>query len=179
VIKKYIAFLRGINVGGNNKVEMSKLKSMFEEMDYTNVITYINSGNVIFDATSNDTDIIADQIESKLNETFGFQVGVVVRDVANVNNICKKTPDDWTEDKVQRTYVLFLLNEFDNKEVTKHLNAVPGVDNILHVEGAIIWNMRKADYHKSGMKNLIGTPLYKGSTARNINTVRKLSEMCK
>lgn len=104
---------------------------------------------------------------------------MVVRDKVNIFAICKKTPENWTEDKEQRTYVLFLFKKFDNEDATKHLNSVVGIDNILHVDGAIIWNMRKADYNKSGMKKLMATPLYKGSTARNINTVRKLAEMCK
>lgn len=58
MMKKYVALLRGINVGGNNKVEMSKLKALFEKMGYTNVVTYINSGNVIFEAHSESTDIL-------------------------------------------------------------------------------------------------------------------------
>ena len=58
---KYIALLRGINVGGKNKVEMPRLKTLFESLGYTDVHTYINSGNIIFTANS-DADSILDTI---------------------------------------------------------------------------------------------------------------------
>lgn len=174
---KYIALLRGINVGGNNKVDMKTLKTTFEELGYTKVSTYINSGNVIFETKSKDQLLLQTEIENKLKDVFGFVIKVMIRSAENLNMICKNIPMDWTDDAIFRTYVLFLGKEFDNRETLKLLNTEPTVDKLLYLPGVIVWNMNKGSYTKSGMKDLIGTNLYKNMTVRNINTVRKLEKL--
>ena len=82
---QYIAFLRGINVGGNHKVEMPKLKMAFETMGYTDVSTYINSGNVIFSSTKENFDTI----EPFLEKVFKFVIPVIVRSAKNIKNVTK------------------------------------------------------------------------------------------
>ncbi len=181
-MKKYVALLRGINVGGNNKVEMSKLKKVFEKLGFSNVSTYINSGNVIFevdkggDVDGTDDASLADKIEKSLYKTFGFNIRVVLRDSKNIQKICKEVPLDCTNDTEQKTDVLFLWDEFDNKK-SIDLIAMTEVDNLRYISGAIVWNVKRVDYKKSGMNKFIGTKVYKNMTARNINTVRKLGEL--
>jgi uncharacterized protein (DUF1697 family) len=178
---KYVAFLRGINVGGNNKIPMKDLKSAFDELGLTNVQTYINSGNVIFGANSHPhtTKQLEKLIEDKINAKFGFKTDVMVRSSHSIFLICKEVPSTWLEDEIHRTYVMFLSNTFDSPESINLLNINHDVDKVRYIKGALVWHMYKLDYAKSGMKNLIGTKLYKNMTARNINTVRKLSEMLK
>lgn len=176
---KYTALLRGINVGGNNKVDMKILKTAFEELGYTSVSTYINSGNVIFETKSKDQSLLQIDIETKIKNIFGFVIKVIIRSAENLNMICKNIPMDWTDDTIFRTYVLFPGKEFDNRETLKLLNTEPTVDKLLYLPGVIVWNMNKGSYTKSGMKDLIGTSLYKNMTVRNINTVRKLNTLLK
>ena len=71
---KYVAFLRGINVGGNNKVEMPKLKKAFESSGYKNVATYINTGNVIFESDKKNPGTLAQEIEKILKNLGFFQL---------------------------------------------------------------------------------------------------------
>ncbi|MCK9345108.1 MAG: DUF1697 domain-containing protein [Candidatus Pacebacteria bacterium] len=170
---KYVALLRGINVGGNNKVEMSKLKKVFKDLGYENVLTYINSGNVIFDADKTDVSVI----ERALKKNFKFDIKVVVRDLKNIQKLCKAIPKEWVNDPEQKTDVLFLWEEYDNKKSLDLININKDVDNLLYVSGAIVWNVQRKDYKKSGMNKLIGTPVYKHMTSRNVNTTRKLLEL--
>lgn len=176
---KYVALLRGINVGGNSKVEMIKLKKAFESLGYKNVSTYINSGNVIFETDMEDTSVLVNDIEKKLKKIFKFYIRIVVRDQKNIQELCKKIPRTMTNDTEQRTDVLFLWDEFDKKQSIKLIERSVGIDNLKYIAGAIIWNLKRSDYTKSRMNKFIGTQLYKNMTARNINTVRKLGELMK
>lgn len=170
---KYVALLRGINVGGNNKTEMSKLKKVFESLGFENVSTYINSGNVIFKTHKKDLEPL---IEKTLKKTFGFEIRIVIRDEKNIKKLCKAIPKDWLNDAEQRTDVLFLWNEFDSKK-SLDLIKTTEVDTLKYINGAIVWNVKRTDVSKSGMNKFIGTTIYKNMTARNINTVRKLNEL--
>lgn len=172
-MKKYVALLRGINVGGNKKVEMLKLRKVFESLGFLNVSTYINTGNVIFETNKKDLDSF---IEEALIKTFGFEIKVVVRDAKNIQKLCKAIPEDWENNSKQKTDILFLRNEFDNRKSIGLIKAKQ-VDTLKYIDGAIVWNVARKDYTKSGMNNFIGTVVYKNMTARNINTVRRLNEM--
>jgi uncharacterized protein (DUF1697 family) len=175
-MKKYIALLRGINVGGNSKVEMPRLKKVFEELGFSGVSTYINSGNVIFETNKDDdVSLVVKKIEKSLLEIFGFKIRIVVRDIKNIQKLCKDVPAEWKNDEEQKTDILFLWDEFDNKK-SIDLIKTTSVDNLKYTDGAIIWNIKRVDQNKSGMKKFIGTEVYKNMTARNVNTVRKLGE---
>lgn len=177
-MKKYVALLRGINVGGNNKVEMKKLREVFESLGFSSVSTYINSGNVVF-ASSEKVDGLSKKIEKALEKTFGFAIRVVVRDAKNIQALIKKIPSHWKNDSEQRTDVLFLWDEFNKKTTLSLIVTTKDIDSLLYIPGAIVWNMKRSGYNKSGMRKFIGTLVYKNMTARNINTVRKLSVLLK
>lgn len=170
---KYVALLRGINVGGNNKVEMPKLKKVFEDLGYLNVSTYINSGNVIFDTSNVDISTL----ERALKKNFKFDIKVVVRDVKTIQKLCKAIPPEWGNDAEQKTDILFLWDEYDNKKSLGLIKINKDVDNLLYASGAIVWNVNRKDYKKSGMNKFIGSQVYKHMTSRNVNTTRKLLEL--
>ena len=176
-MKKYVALLRGINVGGNNKIEMAKLKNCFESLGYTNVVTYINSGNVIFETKKNDATKLTDDIQKAIKKVFKLNIPVVLRDQKNIEKVSNKIPSDWVNDKEYKTDVLFLWDEYANKNTIKLIDTNPKVDTLLYIDGAIIWHLKKKDYGKSKMNNIIGTEVYKNMTVRNINTVRKLATL--
>ncbi len=171
----YLALLRGINVGGNNKVSMSELKKIFESLDFTQVFTYINSGNVIFQTSAQ---VVTEKIELALKKTLGFEIRVVVRDAKNIQKLCSEIPLRWKNDTEHKTDVLFLWPEFAHKKSIGLITATE-VDTLTYLDGAIVWHIDKKNYNKSGLHKFIGTHLYKNMTARNINTVRKLGELMK
>lgn len=174
-MKKYVALLRGINVGGNKKVEMAKLKQVFENLGFSNVSTYINSGNVIFSTEREDLESMTAEVETAIEKNFGFKVPTLLLDSKKIKNICKKVPENIVNDDSMRTDVLFLWDKFDKKGTVDLIETNKNVDNLTYLPGAIVWTLLRKDLNKSGMKKFIGTEVYKHMTARNINTVRKLN----
>src|SRR5690554_4119915 len=133
----YVALLRGINVGGNNKVDMKKLKTTFESLGFSNVVTYINSGNIVFEEKVKKQNLITSEIEKAIKRDFRLDIKVLLRDFKSIEIICKKLPATWVKNEVMRTDVMFLWEEFDNPEVIKQLKVNP-VDNVKYVQGAIL-----------------------------------------
>jgi uncharacterized protein (DUF1697 family) len=175
-MQRYVALLRGINVGGNSKVEMSKLKKVFESLRFTEVSTYINSGNVIFSAPKKQPKLLARTIERALEKAFRFPIKVLVRDVKSIQKLTKAIPKQWQNNAEMRTEIFFLWDEFDKKSTLKEISVNTDVDCLVYIHGAIVWNLLRKNYTKSRMHKLIGTKVYKHMTARNVNTLRKLAE---
>lgn len=169
----FLALLRGINVGGNKKVEMPRLKQVFEDLGYAKVSTYINTGNILFESASEDFSAI----EPALAKAFGFEIRTVIRSAENIKKLCEKIPEEWQNDGKQKTDILFLWKEFDRPSVLDEIRIAPDLDRVKYSEGALIWNIDVKDWGKSGMSKFVGTPLYKNMTARNVNTVRKLNAL--
>lgn len=173
----YVALLRGINVGGNNKVDMKRLKATFESSGFSNVVTYINSGNIVFEVLSQEhDDQIVEKIEKAINQDFQLEIKVLLRNYKNIDTICQKLPATWVKNEKMRTDVIFLWEKFDKPGVLKQIQINP-VDNVKYIPGALLWNVDSKDYSKSSMQKLIGTELYRNMTIRNVNTVRKLHEI--
>jgi uncharacterized protein (DUF1697 family) len=171
---KYIALLRGINVGGNRKVPMADLRAAFEQMGFTGVSTYINSGNVIFAA---DTVPDRSEIEQVLEQKFGFTIDTLVLSRAEVISVLQAIPGEWQNDTEQRSDVLFLFPDVDSPDVIHHIGYRPEFETIHYVPGALISNVTRENRSKSSLMKLVGTPLYRRMTIRNITTARKLAEI--
>ncbi len=172
----YLALLRGINVGGNNKVEMKKLKAVFEALGFKNVVTYINSGNIVFESLSKKQDMIANKIEKAIKTGFNLDIQVSVRNFKEMETICRKLPKTWVKNAKMRTDILFLREEVDKPKIIRQLQVNP-VDTVKYIPGALLWNVVGKNYSKSGMLKLLGTEAYRNMTIRNVTTVRKLYQM--
>jgi uncharacterized protein (DUF1697 family) len=104
---KQVAILRGINVGGHNKVSMDALKKAFESMGFENVKTLLASGNVLFDAPQ--TSALVKKIEGKLEKTFGYEIDVLVSTIKELQHLDKDNPFKGIQVTPQtRLYVTFL-----------------------------------------------------------------------
>lgn len=107
-MRRYIALLRGINVSGKNKISMSELKSYFIELGYADVLTYLNTGNVIFSASETDEIILADTIKAMIHKRFDLDIPVFVISQEKLENLLSHAPDWWgTEDKYVSMKMLF------------------------------------------------------------------------
>ena len=171
----YVALLRGINVGGKNKVEMKKLKGTFEEAGMSNVTTYINSGNVVFTDNRRKASRISEVLEKAITADFGLEIKVLSRDLPSVRKLLKALPDEWTNDASMRCDVMFLWERFDRADVLKDLKIKPEIEDVVYIPGAVIWRVDRDNVMKSRMTKVVGTDLYRGMTIRNCNTVRKLA----
>lgn len=175
---KYVALLRGINVGGNTKVEMPRLKSVFEALGFNDVSTYINSGNVIF-CDSRPPKLLVPLIEKALAREFNLNLRVVLRSEENIAKLCKEIPGGWTNGSEQKTDVMFLWEEIDSPDILNKVVINPKLENVLYIDGALVWNVGRENVTKGNAVKLIKTDLYKYMTIRNINTVRKLGALMK
>lgn len=172
---KYIALLRGINIGGNRKVEMSILRTLFQSLRYTDVATYINSGNVIFESNKKQ-DEIQTEIEHKLGKEFGFEIQTLIKTKKEMKIIAAAIPENWHNDSTYKTDVAYLFPEIDSKKTINDLPVNKEFIDLRYVKGAIYWNIERKNYNKSRLNKLIGHKLYRLMTIRNINTARYLAE---
>ncbi len=169
----YVALLRGINIGGRNKVVMSELKVGLERAGLSNVSTYINSGNILFSSDETRPDIVA-TVGRVITELFGLDIKVLLRSQAEIRATVTAMKDDWHTDATSRYDVMFLWDDVDNEESLKLITVKPEIESVEYVPGAFLWRVHKKDYGKSGVSKIVGTHLYKHMTVRNSNTARKL-----
>jgi uncharacterized protein (DUF1697 family) len=163
-----------VNVGGKAMVSMATLKSCFEQLGFQNVKTYINSGNVVFSAAQGTRDILAGRIEAALDATFDPGIHVLVKTQEELQKLATAIPADWANSTDTRCDVIFLWAAIDSPQVLKELPGNPEIEDVRYVPGAVVWHMSRPLVPRSRMTRIIGTPLYKQMTIRNINTVRKL-----
>jgi uncharacterized protein (DUF1697 family) len=174
---KYVALLRGINVGGDRKVDMKQLKTTFEGMGLGEVRTYINSGNVIFSAKPGDARNLKRALERAIKADFGFPVTVLLRDATEMAALLEELPDNWANDDAAKCDVIFLGEDVDAPEVLEQLVIKPDIDDVHYIPGAVLWRVERPNVTRSGLTKLVGTELYAQTTVRNCNTVRKLAEL--
>lgn len=104
----YVALLRGINVGGNNKISMQELKTTFEDAGMTSVVTYINSGNVVFSDSVYKQSELASLLEEGILKDFGLAIKVLVRSLDEIAEVMGALPDPWQNNKEMKSDVMFL-----------------------------------------------------------------------
>ncbi|MGG3803550.1 DUF1697 domain-containing protein [Metabacillus fastidiosus] len=173
----YIALLRGINVGGKNKIDMKLLKKTFEKVGMNDVVTYINTGNIIFSYKGISKTELSRILEEAIHNDFKLQIKVVVRSIDDIRGIINAIPATWKNDKDMTSDVMFLWDEIDDESVLENLVIKPNIDSVTYVPGAILWSIDKKNITKSGRSKLIGSKIYKQVTIRNVNTARKIYEL--
>ena len=173
---RYVALLRGINVGGNAVIKMAEPKECVAELGHANVRTYIASGNVLFDSPERSGARLEDAFERAIEQAFGHSVRVVIRNRSEVERIAAHIPPEWIADPDLRVSVAYLLRDADPRAIAKGLKPKPGVDELVTAPGALIWAIRRDALTRTGLR-LIGTPAYKQMTIRNARTALKLAAL--
>jgi uncharacterized protein (DUF1697 family) len=172
---RYVALLRGINVGGNSLVKMAELKAMAEACGLTNVQTYINSGNVIFDSDMN-----PDEIEKLFSESFqnafGFQTPIIIRSKTEMAETLKKAPQDWADNNEVRKYLAFTTGATPER-VASLIRPKEGVDTFEAGPDVVYLTTKLAGITKSGLSRLSQTEVYRNISLRNVNTVEKIYKL--
>ncbi len=105
-MQTYIALLRGINVGGYKKIPMAELRELLSKAGLENVKTYIQSGNVVFQSSLNDSKILEEKIKTSILDRFGFEVSILVRTRAQLQKIFNDCP--FPEEKKANSYFAIL-----------------------------------------------------------------------
>lgn len=173
---RYIAFLRAINVGGHN-VKMEQLRSLFAELEFSKVETFIASGNVIFDAPSKQVQQLEQQIERHLQATLGYAVATFIRSDAELDAVAAYQPFAPAELAAEggSMYVAFLHAAPDHAATQKVLKLRTEVDDFHIHEREFYWlsraSMSDSTFSGALLEKTLGLP----ATMRNITTVRKLA----
>ena len=174
-MNRYLVLLRGINVGGKNIIKMADLKASFEEMGFSNVQTYIQSGNVLIESAEKDKDPLAARIESELSRRFNFQARVVVVSQKELAAIIKAAPEGFGQDDVNFRYdVIFLKEPLTPKEAMQSVKIREGVDTAHAGKQALYFSRLISRASQSYLTKIIGLPVYQNMTIRNWNTTTKL-----
>ena len=174
---KYVLLLRGINVGGRNKVSMADLKDAITGLGYENVITYINSGNIIFNSTEN-IGVVNDKISQILN-SYPFKINKVILTKQEYIEELKNLPSWWNDD-FYRKDVLFYSEDIDFSSIKERINSMPlNEEHVYFGNRAVFWgNFQETNYlNTSYHQYLIKESFYKDVTIRNGRTFMKIAEL--
>ena len=175
---EYVALLRGINVGGNNKVVMSELREQVAAGGFGHVRTYINSGNLIFEAEDDAShEDVAQRVEDLLASRYDFPIRVALLTAQDYLEELHNLPD-WWHGKVARRDALFYTRGLDRDHVRERIEAMELGDEAVHVgEHAVFWgkfdekSFLKTAYHK----RLLREDFYRQVTIRSGSTVEKIA----
>jgi len=170
----HLALLRGVNVGGKNRAPMADIKRAVEDLGFVRVSTYINSGNVLFDAGRRRGARLAADIEGAIEGAVGFHVEVLLWDEERLRDLVGAIPDTWVNDDATRCDVIFLWADADDPAIVDDLPLNPEVDRVTYLPGALVWRFDRQHAGRSRMNKLIGRDIYRRMTIRNVTTVRKL-----
>jgi uncharacterized protein (DUF1697 family) len=174
----YLALLRGINVGGNSLIKMTELAAAFEALGFTNVRTYIQSGNVIFAADEPDLARLRRTIEASLSTTFGYNIRVELRSRAALSDIVRQAPDGFGADPASYRYdVIFIMEPLTAAEALESAPTKEGVDRVWGGDGVLYFSRLTSKATQSRLTRIIGTPIYQNMTIRNWNTTTKLLDL--
>jgi len=173
---RYIALLRAINVGGYRRIKMEDLRNMFTEMDFEDVETYIQSGNVIFNSGNDNDREIADRIERQIEEIFGHDVPVLLRTATELDRIVGEVPFKKREGWMR--YITFLPEAPPSKKKDE-LESMSGEIEQFRVANREVYSFvdkqteEKTDFSNSFIEKQFGL----AGTTRNLRTVNRILEL--
>jgi uncharacterized protein (DUF1697 family) len=173
---KYVALLRGINVGGHAIIKMADLKHIFESLGLEDVQTYIQSGNVIFQSAENDENALITPIERQLENATGRRIQLFVRRMRAVQTIASKSPFAATD---KETVHVTFLNEKPGRKAQDTLLALKSEADDFAFKGRELYNLRLDPGASVFSNNWVEKILNMPATTRNLTTITKIAEKYK
>ena len=175
---RYLALLRGINVGGKNIIAKDDLRRSFEDLGCTNVRTYIQSGNILFRSDETSVKALTAEFEAELSNRFSYEAQVVVFPHRKYKLSVAAAPDGWGTDEQQKHNALFTLSGTTPQKVLAQLPPPKTeIETVTTGPGVIFWSISKRYQTKSTLMKLPRERVYQQMTIRNHNTVFKLLEL--
>ena len=176
---KYIALLRGINVGGKNIIPMPQLIKAFEQRGFINVSTYINSGNIIFDSDTKDEMAIKDVCEELITANFGLNISVGIITSRELTEALVNAPFWWNSDKEAKHNAIFVIPPMTSAEACEQIGEIkPEYEQIAYHGKVIFWSAPLATFSRTRLTKIVqNKTMYNSLTIRNANTTLKLAEL--
>lgn len=177
-MQKYIALLRGINIGGHKIIPMAQLKELFVELGFSNVSTYIQSGNVVFKAKKQSLEKIKTLIERGIENTFGFSSTLFVFEAETISRVLTENPfRDRKLNEGEKVYFTLLSDEPGTTEIAK-LKTFPNDADEFEIIGKTLYVLCKKGYSQTLFTtNFVEKNLKVHGTSRNLETITKLVKM--
>ncbi|MDR1564834.1 MAG: DUF1697 domain-containing protein [Oscillospiraceae bacterium] len=175
---KYIALLRGVNVGGNNKIAMPQLKAAFEKAGFQNTFTYINSGNIIFESDLDEAAVKA-ACEALIAENFSLNILVCIITAAELHDALAHAPDWWGSAEDSKHNAIFLISPATAAEILAQIGETkPEVEKISCYGRVIFWSAPLATFSRTRLTKIVQSKAaYNAITIRNANTAKKLARL--
>lgn len=174
---RYLALLRGINVGGNTMIKMDELRAVFEGLGFERVASYINSGNLAFDTRSTSEDGLVAKIERAIQQSFGTTISVMVREQKHIDDVLANNPFEGEYESHKEMHVLF-LNEQASMDKIDEVRAAAPIEERFFARGREIYLHLPMGVAESVLgRGLIERKLKVAVTARNWRTVEKLANL--
>ena len=129
---KFVAFLRGINVGGKNIIKMADLKACFEKNNFQNISTFIQSGNVLFESDPKNIQELENTLEKILSKQFSYKSTILVRSESQINDVVENVPKNWKSRKDLRCYIAFIKEPITAQQVVKEIEVKGLFSNIVN-----------------------------------------------
>ena len=176
--RRFLALLRGLNVGGQNVIGQDDLIRCFEDLGFDSVRTYIQSGNVLFRSDESRAAVLTRAIEAALSERLSNRVRAVVLAHARYRAAVASAPDDWGRDDERKHNAAFTLRGVTPRRVIEQL-PVPkeDIETLASGPGVIFWSISKQHQTRTTWMKLAAAPAYQHVTVRNHRTVFRLLEL--
>lgn len=175
---RYIALLRGINVGGKNKISMPALKSAFEQAGFSDVLTYINSGNIIFSSDESYTLTLQDICRQAIADSFGLDIPVAVLSAADWADALLHAPCWWDNDGESKHNAIIVIAPASPEAILASVGeAKPEYEKIACHGRFIFWSAPIPTFSRTRLSKITATGVYSQITIRNANTTKKLLEL--
>ncbi len=172
---EYLALLRGINVGGKSLIKMAALKDALQSDGFTDVRTYIQSGNVFLDTNINDDTALAEALQVSIQKHFGIDVPVVAYSKIDWQKILKAAPEWWGKNPEWKHNLLALIKPYNMQDVLTVIGTIkPDIEAIEPGEGVLYQGVSLKLFGRTITGKLASSPVYKKMTIRNYNTATKL-----
>lgn len=175
---RFVALLRGINVGGNNIIKMADLKAVFEKYGFSDVATFIQSGNVIFSSPKKH-ETLTKEIEKLLSDQFSYTAKIVLLSKDQLQTVLDDVPAEWKKKNDIRCYISFLKDSVTPDDIASEITINEEVDKLKVGKYVLYMTTKLSGLTKSGFNKMIGKKIYQDMTIRNYNTSRKLLDLTK
>ena len=179
-MKRYVALLRGINISGKNKIPMAELKKGFEELEFKEVKTYLNSGNVIFSSDEEDIKKFTTQIERMIKNQFDLDIPVLVITKEALIDILHNAPKWWGDDNKEiYDNLIFIIPPAQFSDIYEKIGEPKKeLEKIQSYKDVIFWSFSRKDYQKTNWwSKTASASISTKLTIRTANTIRKIANM--
>ena len=172
---KYVALLRGINVGGHSLIKMADIQAAVERSGFRNVHTVLQSGNIVFETYEKNEGKIEAALEETAKHAFDLNTLIIVKSAKQIKRVIAGVPADWEKRDDIRRYIAFVKAPLLVRDVIKELKPKEGIDFFTSGENVVYLSTLFSGRTKSGLSKIMTNPVYKKISLRNYNTVKKIA----